>query len=291
MAIDLTFRDVKGSPLTSPEADANIRNLYSVANNIPLSFAFTWLPPSTTPNGVSVANYLNNKPYSFPVSEIHTPVHFRITRGELTYIFQFRSGRGIWGEASGGNPDGEIFSSDLQLISILGTAISDVDPDYPGTVINDLGTIDDGNYISVLNADSWDLTDAGSVITVDGQNYEKNYYFSYTDDGVLYLIQFVGAPDEYGVGGTPFEAEDFVATTNSDVEPVAAPIQQAGQYYFLRKGWQGSTPNTGAQGEIGDLYEGTPNSNINVELAKYLGGEMTDLDNYKILKFTELNQE
>lgn len=45
----------------------------------------------------------------------------------------------------------------------------------------------------------------------------KTYYFSFTQDGVLYYAQFVGAQGLYGGVETPFVESDFVVTTNDTI--------------------------------------------------------------------------
>ena len=59
---------------------------------------------------------------------------------------------------------------------------------------------------------------------------EVNYYFSYSTESVLYFILFVGQPAVYGGGGmdnNDFSDMDFVATTNSNIEPQETPgLQQ-----------------------------------------------------------------
>lgn len=117
-----------------------------------------------------------------------------------------RKGKGVYGQ--GGT---QLEPADLQS---FGNSI--ILPDdimtMPGAVINDLGMLPDGDYLTVANQSNWDFTDD-----------EQTYFFSYTTDDVLYFVQFIG---ENGIYNGNFVADDFVATTNSNTQ-ASPPLNQS----------------------------------------------------------------
>ncbi|MXN90150.1 hypothetical protein GR160_02840 [Flavobacterium sp. Sd200] len=121
-----------------------------------------------------------------------------------TYIFAFLGGAGSWGQ--GGTA---VTAANLKLLSIQQTTVEDITND-PNTVTIPLGTLSDGNYLVAANSAVRNLSSSTSV-----------YYFSYTQSGNLYMVQFVGTPGTYGGGGTQLVGSNLVPATNSTVQPVS----------------------------------------------------------------------
>ena len=165
-----------------------------------------------------VANHVNITLNGFTVSETSTPVIFEFLRTDegitSKYLFLFTGGKGIWGTL--GSSATPVTSFLFKLISIQVQTPSDISDD-PNSNIQNLGEIPDGDYISVANETEWDFTDT-----------ETSYYFSYTQDDVLYFVLFVGEAGVYGGGmdNDDFSESDFISTTNSDVTPVVIPSLQ-----------------------------------------------------------------
>lgn len=154
-----------------------------------------------------VATWLNNQPFSLPVGETTTPTLLEFLRtengGTKKYIFLLLRGKGYWGAAQGYNPNA-VYSTSFKLISIQTLTSADVEDDENSN-INYLGEIEDGDFVTVANESEWYFT--GTT---------QQYYFSYTQDDVLYFALFVGTPNVYN---GDFEDSDFVITTNSNVQP------------------------------------------------------------------------
>jgi hypothetical protein len=159
---------------------------------------------------------------NFSVLETTTPVFVTAQRTEsgLTrrFIFNFIAGKPptgtLWGV--GGTPTTAV---QFRLVSILIVNPSDIEND-PNTIIYPIGTVPIGDdFWEVANAlpspqTPFDLSDSGEI-QPDGNPLV--YYFSFTQDGVLYYAQFVGAQGLYGGIETPFVESDFVVTTNDTI--------------------------------------------------------------------------
>lgn len=164
-----------------------------------------------------------------------------------TYTWIFMPGKGTYG--SGGTT---VTSSMLYQLPVNNLTPDDIDPDY----LYNLDPVIDGDFVSKANQSVWDFSD--STYPESG----INYYFSYTDDGVLYYALFVGNPGNYGSGGTAFTESDFVTTTNGNIDPdpnnflkltgetyqaIDGGISVDDKYYFRRgldnspEGWVGYT--------------------------------------------------
>lgn len=148
------------------------------------------------------------------VSETQTPVIVYITTmpsegvGSKLYPWLFLPGKGTWGGVLGIT----VTSSMLFQLPPLNLTPDDVIDDPNVSIVN-LDPVVDGDFVSKANESFWDFSDS------DYQNGGQSYYFSYTDDGVLYYALFVGTPGTYGDGATLFTEDDFVDTTNSGVQP------------------------------------------------------------------------
>lgn len=150
----------------------------------------------------------------FVVSEQETPVllYFRSITGTFPvkqYNYIFLPGKGTYG--TGNTP---VTSAMLYPLPVTNVTPEQIEDD-PNSVIYNLDPVTDGDFIAKANTTFWDFSD--STYPEDGMNY----YFSYTDDGVLYYALFIGTPTPgtYGTGGTPFTEDDFVTTTSNEVDP------------------------------------------------------------------------
>jgi len=66
-------------------------------------------------------------------------------------------------------------------------------------------------------------------------------------------------------------------------------FKQAGVYYFVCKGFnEAGQPNEGDPGEVGDFYEGAINPTTYVGLAKFLGGNLLNTEDFEILHLIPL---
>ncbi|OIQ22213.1 MAG: hypothetical protein BM557_02215 [Flavobacterium sp. MedPE-SWcel] len=157
---------------------------------------------------------LNNVGYSISITEITTPVIFEFTRSGKKFLYIFIKGRGIWGSANGANVHPAISSSDLVFMSKT-TLTNDDITSNDGATITDLGTLATGDYLTAVNSEPRDFSNSGAL-NEDGNII--SHYFSYTQDGVLYFVQFVGAAGLYN-SQNPLLEDDFVSSTNSSVEP------------------------------------------------------------------------
>lgn len=158
--------------------------------------------------------------FLFTVTEISTPVFISALRTEegitRQYIFLFMAGKPptgtVWG--AGGEPT---IPSQFRRLLINVITPQDIE-DAPNSEIFPLGDTTGDNFwdVASLQDPPFDLTDSGELDT-DGN--PRTYYFSFTDAGVLYFAQFIGAPGYYGVGETAFAEADFVDITNDTVTP------------------------------------------------------------------------
>lgn len=124
----------------------------------------------------------------------------------LNYLWM--GGKGVFG--AGGQA---VNLYDLYALPISNLSTEDI-LGLDDTVINSLGEIPDGDFLTAVNQGYWELN-----------LYNKTYFFSYTTDDVLYFVTFVGEPDIYEGN---FTEDDFISTTNSAQipEPVIPTQQQ-----------------------------------------------------------------
>jgi len=161
----------------------------------------------------SIQNFINGNNRtprgSFTVTETTKPVYIQSNRsfagGSSVSVYAFIGGTGIWGNTAGGGT--AVTASMFKLLSTTSTTIEDITND-PNTRTISLGELSDGDYVTAANS-----------VTRDLSNDELIYYFSYTQDGVLYLVQFIGDNGTYGGSGTQLVTGDFATSTNSDVTP------------------------------------------------------------------------
>jgi hypothetical protein len=164
-----------------------------------------------------LADFYNSVLSPISISETHAPVVIEGVSGssssDTIYAYFFKPGKGVYGTAAGGET---IQAQDFQLFSIRNLIPEDI-AGNPNTVIFNLGTISDGDYVAYANTQGpFNWGDSGEP---DNEGNPKTYFFTYITDGVTYFAQFVGTPGVYGVGETPFVEADFVDTTNSDITP------------------------------------------------------------------------
>lgn len=169
---------------------------------------------------IQVATWINSQLFAFLVSDTATPVWLEFTRSGKKYIFNFIRGKGLWGFANGTGMGNNlpVNSGDFKLISVTQLTGDDVNNATGSTIIT-LGEIEDGDYLTAANSQERDFSDAG---TFDENGNYISYYFSYTQDEVLYFVQFIGEPGIYGGSGVDnndFTTTDFVGSTNSEIQP------------------------------------------------------------------------
>lgn len=156
-------------------------------------------------NGLD-AESLNYLP--FTITETDSPVIFKgHTFGGKKYTYLFKKGKGTYG--LGGTPFNQ---NDFELINVSGLTIGDIE-DTSSTVIINLGELSDGDYLAAANSTQRDFTLSGQL---DDDENIISYYFSYTQNDVLYFVQFVGSPSIYNGNLTE---SDLVSSTNSEAAP------------------------------------------------------------------------
>lgn len=182
-------------------------------NNI--GFKRSYGSSETAPTKAQILTKINASP--LVVGEQQTPVILYIVSlegagGSLEsrnpakiYSWLFLGGKGTYGLGGTRN----VLSSDLFPLETVNMTPDDIDPAY----LSNLDPVVDGDFVTKANTTFWDFSD--STYPEPG----INYYFSYTDDGVLYYALFIGTPGTYGTGGTPFTEDDFVTTTSNEVDP------------------------------------------------------------------------
>lgn len=139
----------------------------------------------------------------------------QLTNKKHSYLF--KPGEGVYG--IGGTA---VTSSMIFQLASLNLTPEDIQ-NTPGTLIYNLDPVTNEDYITKANETTWDFTNSGEV-NEDGSIV--TYYFSYTTEDILYFVQFKGTPTIYGFGNTPFEEEDFAATTNSNVTPEKTKLSE-----------------------------------------------------------------
>ncbi|KAF2518246.1 hypothetical protein E0W68_09485 [Flavobacterium salilacus subsp. salilacus] len=209
-ALQAGIIDVIYSRLTSGGSSSPVLN----QNNVGRYFIFGELIGEGDITNTQAVAWLNSQPFFLIFDETKTPIFFVFTRGGKKYIFIFLDGKGKWGNSPPLISDVNPYSvNNVKILSIFNTEPDDV-TDNPGATIIDLGNLPTGNYLLAANSTERDFSDAG---TFDENDNIVTYYFSYTQEEVLYFVQFVGAAGIYS--GTLTEA-DLVATTNSNIAPV-----------------------------------------------------------------------
>lgn len=168
----------------------------------------------------AIAAKMNNR--TTVISAIDTPVVLSLTSifssvelGQFSfsnkkYLYLFRPGAGTYG--IGGTT---VTTTMITQLATLNLTPDDVQND-PGAIIYNIDPVTNGDYLLKANTSLWDFSDSGHINEDDSI---KTYYFSYSVDNVLYFAQFKGTPGVYGLNNIPFEEEDFVATTNSNITP------------------------------------------------------------------------
>ncbi|PZR24450.1 MAG: hypothetical protein DI539_00295 [Flavobacterium psychrophilum] len=178
---------------------------------------------------MAVANRLNTM--QIIITAKQTPViitaSLLVSAGTYNYVskrykYLFKPGKGEWGLNGTA-----INSTHLELINVENYLVDDLLSE-PNAIINNLGELPEGDYVTAANASSWDFTESGA----DGESGIKTYYFSYETNGVLYFVQFVGVPGNYGQGYTAqFTESDFVSSTDSritDIPTLEDILEQGG---------------------------------------------------------------
>ncbi|MNK21304.1 hypothetical protein D3C87_395580 [compost metagenome] len=178
--------------------DTSIANIVSMMNN-----RTTTISSTDTPVVLSLI--------SLPAS-MGNP---QLTNKKHSYLF--KPGEGVYG--IGGTT---VTSSMIFQLASLNLTPEDIQ-NTPGTLIYNLDPVTNEDYITKANETTWDFTNSGKV-NEDGSIV--TYYFSYTTEDILYFVQFKGTPGIYGFGNTPFEEEDFAATTNSNVTPEKTKLSE-----------------------------------------------------------------
>lgn len=166
----------------------------------------------------AVVDKLNNM--QIVITSKQTPVivtaALLVSEGTYSYVskrykYIFKPGRGNWGLNGT-----EISWLQLELITVENYLVDHLLSE-PNAIINNLGELPDGNFVAAANNSSWDFSDSG----LDGESGIKTYYFSYEMDNVLYFVQFVGVPGNYGEGYVAqFTNADFVSSTDSRITDV-----------------------------------------------------------------------
>ncbi|MBE99310.1 hypothetical protein [Flavobacterium coralii] len=188
------------------------------------------------PNGLPIQNFqvatiVNALPFPIVIQADESPIFFSLIKEGKTYLFCFLGGKGTWGTNGGGTA---VTSTQLTLVSIYSLTQNEVE-NNPGATIIALGDLPTGDYLTAANSAERDFSDSG---TFDEDGNIITYYFSYTQDEVLYFVQFVGEAGVYGGGNANFLESDLVPSTNSDITPeqnLQQTIDNGSQY-------EGSSP-------------------------------------------------
>ena len=170
------------------------------------------------PLTTTIANKLNET--SITITAKQTPVVITVklqsVPGIVKYTskllkYLFKPGKGNWG--LDGTP---ITPAHFELISTENYLVQDLLSE-PNAVIENLGSVPDGDFVTVANERLWDFADSDAPTEVG----IKTYYFSYDTNGVLYFAQFIGTPGIYGdMASKKFKLEDFTSSTNTFITEV-----------------------------------------------------------------------
>lgn len=213
-------------------------------DNIPRIITFTSSADDANPvTPADVATMVNAVPGGYVITDTNTPVIISVSKAAGRYIFLYKKGKGIMG-------GGASTSSDFFLLAEKTLTETDLNNDPDATIIP-LGEVADGDYVAAANTGIYDFSDSGETAGTG----VVTYYFSYIEDAVLYFVLFVGVPGIYGNGETAFTEADFVASTNSTVEP-GTPIPTIDQ--VLASGHIATNKDLQVEKRIdGDLIERT----------------------------------
>ncbi|GGB83938.1 hypothetical protein GCM10007424_24930 [Flavobacterium suaedae] len=153
----------------------------------------------------SVAQKMSENPFTITATETPVIVYAVITVNDTPrlYSYFFLSGKGTYTSVD---------YDQLRFINYETYTSEDVE-NTPGTSIIDLGELTDGDYLNAANSTQRDFTLSGQL---DEEGNVISYYFSYTQNEVLYFVQFVGTPSIYN--GDLAES-DLVSSTNSNLIP------------------------------------------------------------------------
>lgn len=153
---------------------------------------------------IDVAALFNREAYT--ITDIETPVIITLTALSnstipLKHLYLFKGGKGKWGSGQT-----SVLNSQFEYITSHNVKPSDID-NGGNTQTIALGELLDSNYLTAANGAERDLSDDGII-----------YFFSYINDGVLYLVQFIGGYGYYGGSyENTFTQADFVDTTNDSL--------------------------------------------------------------------------
>lgn len=192
-------------------------NLVNAINEINAGVSFTQdnIPKIYGTFGVSgvgemtlddVATYINAQTWDIEKAETDTPLLVSFFKNGYIYVYLFLRGFGNYPTVN---------ADDFYLLIARLAIPSDTSVNSQIFNLDPITT----DFIDKANESTWDFSDSGEL---DSEGRPKSYYFSYTDDGILYYALFIGDPTQspYGDGGTPFVTGDFITTTNNSVSPV-----------------------------------------------------------------------
>lgn len=165
-----------------------------------------------------LADFYNDASTSFTVSETEILVVEGVAgsgSSDTIYVYLFKPGKGTWGTTGGGQT---LLAQHFQLTAVRNFSPTDIE-NTPNSFIYNLGDTTGADFWEAGNDQNppYDLTDSGDL---DADGNPRTYYFSYTDNGILYYAQFVGAQGYYGLDENQFVETDFVDTTNDTVTPL-----------------------------------------------------------------------
>jgi len=209
--------DVTYSRLTIGDSSSidqnNETRVISVGTIVVPESGYLPLPLTTT-----IANKLNETPVTITAKQTpvvitaklqSVPGMYKYTSKLLKYLF--KPGKGNWG--LDGTP---INPAHFELISTENYLVQDLLSE-PNAVIENLGSVPDGDFVATANERLWDFSDSDAPTEVG----IKTYYFSYETDGVLYFAQFIGTPGIYGdMSSKKFKIEDFTSSTDTRVTEI-----------------------------------------------------------------------
>jgi hypothetical protein len=181
-------------------------------NNIGRVISFGELLPQ---NGLYITREeasakINSLTEPITISAKDTPVNFTFTREGKMYGFEFLGGKGIWGSTSGS----EVFPHQFLLKTLYDITPEDITGETSGATIISLGEVPDGNFLAAANSAQRDFSNSGMA---DEDGTIRSYYFTYTSDGILNFVQFVG---EAGIYNGNITQNDLVSSTNSKASPI-----------------------------------------------------------------------
>jgi len=184
----------------------NQNNVGKVISYVAAGGVYTGAP---TPDQVAVR--FNRIAQTISATQTPVIIKFSIAASpSQTYIYQMLKGKGSYGPGAT-----QVVGSDIVYISSQVTTNADI-INSGNTTIIDLGSLPSGNYLTAANSASRVLSDVDII-----------YLFSYTQDGITYLVRFKGTPGTYGGSGTQLVANDLSPTTDSNATPTPTPTNLA----------------------------------------------------------------